>query len=154
MFHLVRRAEMGEEEAGQEIQAIPDARMDRFVKRAGDIAVLAEESLTEAICGRDNPTWRRSVLLNLKDLKRDLGGPSALERLLADRAAICWLGTNYLETLCARNIENPKVSEYYQRLLDRANRRYLLCLRTIAQVKRLITPVVQMNGPLITNQRE
>jgi hypothetical protein len=80
-------------------------------------------------------------------LRSDLAGPEAtpLERLLADRAIACWLQVSYVDTLLAQRLRGGalpwEATDHYQRWLDRAQKRYLAALKTLAQVRRLLAPL-------------
>lgn len=77
--------------------------------------------------------------------------PSPLERLLAERAVATYMQLQVLEGICARQIEKHFTSQVdlYQRHLDRAHRRHLSAIRTLAQVRKLLRPgtpqVAQIN---------
>ena len=72
-----------------------------------------------------------------------------MERLLAERAVVCWLQLNYVDALLAQRLAGQGLARgqiaMYQEWLDRAQRRYLAALKTLAQVRRLLVPVVQVN---------
>jgi hypothetical protein len=73
--------------------------------------------------------------------------PSPLERLLAERITLCWLHLYYAEALYAQNIHalSLRQAEYYEQRLSKAQARYLAAIRTLAQVRRLGVPAVQVN---------
>jgi hypothetical protein len=50
----------------------------------------------------------------------------------------------YAQALKAKGM-SWESSEYHQRRQDRAQRRYLEAIRTLAQVRRLLAPTVQLN---------
>jgi hypothetical protein len=72
--------------------------------------------------------------------------PSSLERLLAERVVASWLQVQLFEGLYIENMENAtiKQADYYQKRLDRAHRRHLSAIKTLAQIRRL-GPVLQIN---------
>ena len=79
-------------------------------------------------------------------MRKEVAGPdpSPLERLLAERVVACWLQLQQAEAAYAGNLGKPTTSqdEYHQRRLDRLHRRYLSAIRTLAQVRKLLTPTV------------
>jgi hypothetical protein len=85
----------------------------------------------------------------LEALRRELAGPapSALERLLVDRVVLCWFQVNYCEALFAQWAKDLTIpqADYQQRRLDRVHGRYLSAIRTLAYVRRLLVPSVQVN---------
>ena len=81
-------------------------------------------------------------------LEQEIAGasPSVLERLLAERIVVCWLELNYLEIALTRKGEPPlRQAEYYDRRTDRAHRRYLSAIRSLATIRRLVIPALQVN---------
>jgi hypothetical protein len=73
--------------------------------------------------------------------------PSVLERLLVDRVVACWIQIEYADLAYAQLATTLTSGhrDYLQRRQDRAHRRYLSAIRTLAQVRRLVEPVVQVN---------
>jgi hypothetical protein len=82
-------------------------------------------------------------------LKAELAGPdpTPLERLLADRVAACWLQLHYYEAILAQSLGNMTIAQghYQQRRIDSAHRRYLAAIKTLALVRKLAVPVLQVN---------
>ena len=72
---------------------------------------------------------------------------TAIERLLADRVVLCWLQVHYADIVFARaQSSNLQQREHQQRLQDRAQRRNLSAIRSLATVRRLLLPTaVQVN---------
>jgi hypothetical protein len=86
--------------------------------------------------------------LKLAEVQRDLEGPAPtpLERLLAERAALCWFVLNLYETnLFEAGDLTFLQAEFHQRKIDRAHGRFLSALRTLAQVRKLALPAIQDN---------
>ncbi len=68
--------------------------------------------------------------------------------LLVERVTLCWLQVHQAEGLYAQRLGSLDVewTDCYQRRIDRAQRRYLQAIRTLAQVRRLAAPAaVQIN---------
>jgi hypothetical protein len=96
--------------------------------------------------GFGNDVLRREMLLrDSKALQKELEGPSptVLERLLAERIAVCWLAVCYQEALYYQNLTefSSKTHQSHQDRMDRANRRYLSAIKALAQVRRLQLPL-------------
>jgi hypothetical protein len=76
-------------------------------------------------------------------MKDELGGesPSPLETLLAARVAMTWMETAYFDTLIA---QSAGASEARLKMLrdqqDAAHRRHLSAIKTLATVRKLLTP--------------
>jgi hypothetical protein len=103
-------------------------------------------SVSLALAGTDE-IFRESLTKKLATLKEELGGMTPLERLLGERVAACWLNVYYIDALYAErlNYVTAEQGEYFQRRQERAQRLYLSAIRTLAQVRRLLVPVVQVN---------
>jgi hypothetical protein len=89
----------------------------------------------------DGPFKFEAIVARLEQLRTELAGPapSPVERLLAERAASCWLGVARAEHyLASAGVHD----EHAQRSLDRANKRYLSTLATLARVRKMVTPAV------------
>jgi hypothetical protein len=72
--------------------------------------------------------------------------PSPLERLLSDRVVATWLQVQLFESLYAFEMKNEVMSQgdYRQKQFDRAHRRHLPAIRTLAQICKM-NPAVQIN---------
>jgi hypothetical protein len=84
----------------------------------------------------------------MERLRADLAGqdPSPLERLLADRIALCWLSLHDAEVRFAQAKDLTwKQVRYWQDRIDAAHRRYLSGIKTLATVRKLALPAVQVN---------
>jgi hypothetical protein len=74
--------------------------------------------------------------------------PSSLERLLADRVAIGWLSLTVAEATYHQALErglSPSDDTFHQQRIERVQRRYLLAIKTLAQVRKLGVPALQVN---------
>lgn len=93
---------------------------------------------------------RKSLALALTAKRRQLRdslaatSESPILQLLAERVATCWLFVHVLETICAF-CRHPELRKHYQQAIDSAHRRYLAALKTLADVRRLNLPAIQVN---------
>ncbi len=148
MLKIFTRAEQGDRDALEKMRDVFDA-VPGLCEHLGNVADFAENSLVELFA--KNPLVQKALRFKLNALRGEILGPdpSPLEDLLARRIAACWLHVHYVETIFAQNIENNGLSgrwsESMQRSIDRAQRRYLSAIRTLAQVRRLLAPMVQVN---------
>jgi hypothetical protein len=114
----------------------------------GDLAEQAERSLVRAASG-DDLALREALLRKLELMRQELAGPnpSPLERLLVGRVAACWLHLHYAEMLYAQNMGKLSAGweELHQRRISHAHRRYLAAIKTLATVRKLAVPVLQVN---------
>ena len=65
---------------------------------------------------------------------------------MIDRICCCWLAMQETEVNASRlqSIPLPQ-ADYHQRRQDRAHRRFLSACKTLAQVRKLVGPNVQVN---------
>ena len=82
-------------------------------------------------------------------LTRDLTGPvpTPLETLLVDRIVLCWVHLHYVENVYVQSMHELSLTQatFHQRRLSLAQSRYLAAIRTLAQVRRLQVPAMQVN---------
>ena len=77
------------------------------------------------------------------ELQKELAGetPSPLEQLLVDRVVVCWLQVSFYDGLVAQTREyTPAKARMLQLQHDGAHRRYLAAMKTLAIVRKLLTP--------------
>jgi hypothetical protein len=145
ILSLIRRAETGDQAAMTDLRPLINQAPGAW-EMAGNLAIRAENSLVNVAAGNDE-ILRDALRRKLAALKHELGGGTPLEKLLVERVVACWLHVYYIDALHAMRMNNVilQESEYFQRLQERANRQYLLAIRTLAQVRRLLAPAVQVN---------
>ena len=142
---LVRRAERGD------ATAVPALREKLAVSGVadalgGDIARRAADRFLDSCCGK-NLASREAMAAKMAQLRAELCGasPTAVERLLADRAVLCWFHVNQLElTYASKESMTLALAQHYQKSIDRAHRRYLSSLKALAEVRKL-NITVQLN---------
>ena len=84
----------------------------------------------------------------LESMRIEVAGenPSPLERLLAERVVATWLQVQLFEGIYATGMKSGtlKQDDHRQKRLDRAHRRHLSAIRTLAQIRKM-GPAVQIN---------
>ena len=113
----------------------------------GELACQAERSLVEAAAGKDL-AFKEALLRKLELLRAELGGPNPapVERLLVERIVACWLQVQDADVRYAQAKSlSLEWGDYYQRRMDRAHKRYLTAIKTLATVRKLAVPVLQVN---------
>lgn len=146
---IVQRAAKGDAKALAEVRAVTKAHPEVWNALGTDIAGVVRDAMIKLLTGED-AVMRDFVNHQLGKMKKGLIGeqPSPLERLLAERICACWLQVQYAEWIYATK---PKagmslaLGDYLQRQVDRAQARYLAAIRTLAQVRKLGLPDVQVN---------
>jgi hypothetical protein len=142
---LIDRAQAGDDSALPLLRQVLDEfpRVARFI----DLARNLEGSLIKNLSG-DDMFAQEAIPRNLKAMKREIAGenPSPLERLLAERITVCWLELQFFEAIYAQNMGELTItqSDYHQRRIDKAHRRYLSSIKALAQIRKL-GPAVQIN---------
>src|SRR5262249_40582292 len=113
----------------------------------GDLAFQAEQSLIGAAAGEDL-AFKEALTRKLALLRAELAGPNPtpVERLLVERIVACWLQVQDADVRYAQ-AKNLSLDwgDYYQRRMDRAHKRYLAAIKTLALVRKLAVPVLQVN---------
>ncbi len=143
----MQRARQGDEKALPVVRQL--LQNPQAVERlGGNLASQAEHALIRAATG-ENLSFREAVLRKLELLRAELAGPdpTPLERLLVERVAACWLQLQYADIRLAQQGAGVTLAqaEYHQRTRDRAHHRYLSSIRTLAVVRKLAVPVLQVN---------
>ncbi len=144
---LLERAERGDPKTLPAVRALfhTDPGLWREI---GDLAAQAEKALVKVTAG-ENLVVQESLERSMESMRSELAGPNPtpLERLLVDRVVACWLHVHYADAVYAQGMKDLTLNQgdYYQRRQDRAHRRYLSAIRSLAQVRRLLTPAIQVN---------
>jgi hypothetical protein len=117
----------------------------------GDLARQVQASAIKRLAGK-NLAFEHGLGEKLEALRSELAGPEApaVERLLAERVALCYLDVHDWELRHNQAMAGPEPltyqrAEHYQKMRDRAHRRYLQALKTLAAVRKLGVVAVQVN---------
>lgn len=151
---LFDRAKTGDQSTARPLRALfAAADCDPSILTAyGSPPRWLQNDLVKLAAGKDIAV-EQACEQTLATLRRDLEGPnpSAMERLLAERAAICWFLVNRYESYAA-SLKDASIrqAEHQQRKIDKAHARFLSALKTLATIRKLATPVLQVN--IGTNQ--
>ena len=115
----------------------------------GDVAKFAHEQLVDATAG-DQVTVREALAVGREAMREELGyyQASPLERLLIDQVLLSWLRLHYVDlnhtATLGKNV-SIAVADYWDRKLSAAQRRYLRACETLARVRKLRLPTLQVN---------
>jgi hypothetical protein len=145
---LLERAREGDESAVPRLRELL-LRPGAVEGLGGDLARQAELAFAHRAAGKDL-RFREALLRKADLLRAELAGPSPtpVERLLAERVVACWLQVHDADFRYAQSRGEPsgRASEgCHQRRMDGAHRRYLSALRTLALVRKLAVPLLQVN---------
>jgi hypothetical protein len=110
-----------------------------------------EGRLIDWVAGTSDKEIKDGLRRELAEVAAELAGPSPspVEATLARTAALCWFALRMAEAQYAAYMKSGDVrldvAEFRQRRIDQAHRRYLSTLKTLATVRRLAVPVLQVN---------
>jgi hypothetical protein len=143
---LLKRAQGGDSST---LPAIRKMMQDPFTADLfGNLAQQAELSFIRNAAGEDL-AFREALTRKMQLLREELAGPhpTPVERLLVERVVACWLQVQDADVRYAQAQKECtfKQGEYYQLRMDRAHKRYLSALKTLALVRKLAVPVLQVN---------
>jgi hypothetical protein len=145
---LIPKARKDENAARRLLKLMDEDGIAREFGRVFDIAKQTESSLIRSFANEDILT-REFAERRLQEMRAELAGPhpTPLETLLVERIALCWFHVHLCEiTLAQRHADmSLTVAEYQQKRLDKAHKRYLASIKTLAQVRKLQLPTVQVN---------
>jgi len=146
LFALADRAQGGDESALPAVRELLN-RPGMVDALAGNVANEAIRALVRKFAGK-NLLVRESVTRKLDQMRAELGGenPSPLEKLLVERIVATWLHLAHLEAVYAgKESMTLELGGYYQRALNAASKRHLSAIRTLAVVRKLALPALQIN---------
>ena len=143
---LIDRAQSGDDKTLpvlRELLKNPD-----FVEDFGNLAKHAERAFVENTAGK-NHAFREALLRKLKLLRAELAGPNPtpLERLLVARVVSCWLQVHDADFRYANDAASLSLAQakFYRQRIDSTHKCYLSAIKTLALVRKLALPVLQVN---------
>jgi hypothetical protein len=138
LMALIDRAQDGDEGALPILRKVLDEAPE--IARIVDLARNVERSIIEKMSGDDVFT-QEAIPRNLKAMRKQIAGkdPSPLERLLSERITVCWLELQYFQAIYAQHMGELTItqSDYHQRRLYKAHRRYLSSIKALAQIRKM-----------------
>jgi hypothetical protein len=146
---LLKRASEGDESCREAIRALlADGERGRsYVEPYGSSAEWLMRTIVEKAAGK-HIAAQEAIVQKIESVQSELAGPNPtpLERLLAERAAICWMLVNWYEN-SALSVDNLSIRQaaYHLSKIDKAHARFLSAVRTLAQVRKLALPTLQLN---------
>ncbi len=128
----------------ERLEASPD-----LWRACGDLGKIATNALIDGIAGK-NAMLCESLHVGFTVMCKDLGADAApaLERLLIAHVAMCWLRLQQAEYHYSKQQGESvtlALAEYRERKLTTAQHRYLRACESLARVRRLALPAVQVN---------
>jgi hypothetical protein len=109
--------------------------------------VWLRQKLTKKAIGK-NVLGDEAIEQKLDKIRSELEGPNPteIERLLAERASLCWFIVHWYENVYANSSDwIIAQAEYHQRKIEKPHARFLASLRALAQVRKLAVPALKLN---------
>lgn len=143
----LKRAEEGDAEALRVVRRVFDLA-PKFWDLYSPEGVL-QTALTQNLANK-SVLAEEAAKRRLEAMRRDLSGPNPtpLEALLVERVCFCWLAMMNDDTQDALRYQKGssfEAMETYSRRAETAQRRFLAAVKTLATVRRLAIPPVQVN---------
>jgi hypothetical protein len=143
---LIERAVAGDETTRSEVRALVLAK-PALARFAGNLASQVEAGWLRLWAGK-NVVSHEAMTLELEKLKSSLAGAAStpIEQVLVDRVAACWLQANYADAVEATHGDRTFAqAEMALKRQTMAHKRLLSALKTLAEVRRFMSPTVQVN---------
>jgi hypothetical protein len=119
-----------------------------FRETLGNPAQWLKGTLAKIAIGDDNPAVVEVTKAKMDQLRKGLEGPhpTPIEALLAERAVFCWFVVNAYEPLYIQSKDlTIRRSDFEVRRIESAHRRFLSAVATLARVRKLALPALQVN---------
>jgi hypothetical protein len=138
----IKRAAEGDESAMPMLLELMDRPNGTTVFH--DLSGRVRSILTKRFACKDLLT-KELTIREMKRLRAELIGPQSnvLERMLAERVATGWLDVHIAE--CRLAEAGAEETDYWQRRVQFAHRRFIAAMRLLASVRRLPRPAMQVN---------
>jgi hypothetical protein len=154
LTHLVHRGMAGDRTVLPALRAFLD-HTPAIWEHAQGLATQVERAWLRVIAG-DNLVTQEILSRQAALMKAQLAGsaPTPLEHLLVERIVVCWLQVQQAELRAAGRIQqhSPVLSPLEEQRLEAVHRRFLMAVKSLAQVRKLLRPgmAIQVN---IANQQ-
>lgn len=113
----------------------------------GDLVANNEARLIHTLVS-DNDARYFAIQKQIELKREKLSGPdpSPLEQMLVNRIVTCWLQVQLGDQQCLETDGlTLKQVEHREKVRDRAHRRLLQAIKTLARIRKMAVPVVQVN---------
>lgn len=145
LLELITLADKGDEAALDRLREVY-AELPELAARFSGLLYNAEHDALAAYA----PGARETMMAQVTKLRRELAGddPSPMERLLAGRIVLDWIQACEADrqyTLKPGESRSLALSDFYAKQQDRAQRRLLRSVKTLAEVRKLLRPTLQVN---------
>jgi hypothetical protein len=118
-----------------------------YLDSYGSSAEWLKRTIVEKAAGK-HVAARETIILKIETVQAELAvpNPTPMERLLAERAALCWCLVNWYEN-SVQDCDRMTIAQanYHQAKIGRAHSRFLSAVKMLAQVRKLALPALQLN---------
>jgi len=116
---------------------------------AGKLTSLQHYAEQDTLCSLQ-PGARETSLAQATNMRKKLSGenPSPMEQLLVNRVVLDWLHALEADRHCTLRPGESRplaLSEFYEKQADRAHRRLMRSTKTLAEIRKLLRPTLQVN---------
>jgi hypothetical protein len=113
----------------------------------GNVYFYARQKMVEPFAGKDVMS-QEALRRTINGVRDDLAGPNPtpLERILCERVALCWFDAHEMDRRYVDQSDVTfKTADYRESRRDRAHKRFLAACKTLATVRKLAVPAIQVN---------
>jgi hypothetical protein len=144
---LRRRANAGDPEAQGALVRFLKAN-PMVMKKLGDLAYRAENSIIEAATGNDFVTTQ-AIRHEAHELRKGLAGPNptVLERMVADRVVSAWLLLQHVQIEAVQPHRERAWAVFWMKRLESAERMYRSALASLDLVREMLPAAAQPETP-------
>ena len=146
LFDAIAKADAGDARALERLrECFPD--VPALADSVSGLAYNAEASILVNVPPGAQALFRQQAA-NLRTDLREKGTGTALERMLIRRISLDYLASlqaDQARALAPGETRSLELSRFYEHQADRAHRRFLASVESLARVRRLITPIAQIN---------
>jgi hypothetical protein len=146
---MTKRAKKGDKSCLPMIRALlaDGDRGESFREAYGFPASWFQQTAINKASGRDLMI-EEAINQQIEAVESKLAGPNPtpIERLLAERASLCWFIVHWYETQYTNSSGwTIAQADLQHRKIDKAHARFISAFRTLAQVRKLAAPTLQVN---------
>lgn len=146
LFDAIAQADTGDAKALERLREC-FRELPKLADSVSGLAYNAETSILVNVPAGAQELFRQQAS-NLRRRLREEGTVTALETIVIRRISLDYLASLQAEltrALAPGESRSLELSRFYEQQADRAHRRFLASVESLARVRRLITPIAQIN---------
>ncbi len=146
LFDAIAKADTGD---ASDLEVLRDCfrELPKLADTLSNLAYQAETAILVNVPVGVQELFRQQAT-NLRRQLREEGTGTTLESMLIRRISLDYLASLQAErarALAPGESRSLEISRFYEQQTDRAHRRFLASVESLARVRRLITPIAQIN---------